>query len=128
LQQTVPQGDFHLKKEIRLTVDESDIDVEVYKPDFDKNRFFVKVIFRDLGMFINSFKVLPSKIDGQDFWVDPPSHRQGSQWKKSVEFNKGEPLWYIIEKKCLKAVKDEIAEEARVSGLKDNSELSDVPF
>jgi hypothetical protein len=86
-------------------------------------------------MFINSFKVLPSKIEGQEFWVDPPSHRQGSQWKKSVEFDKGYPLWYIIEKKCLKAVKDEIAEEARVNGQKDNSVLDDdmpnfdnVPF
>lgn len=120
-----------------MTIDESDIEAEVYAHDEDKNRFYIKVTFNGIGMYINSFSVLPSKFDDQDYWVQPPAHRQGTVWKPTVEFDKTHyATWNIIEKKCLQAVKDTLGEESRVKGLvssKDSKDdepinLDDIPF
>ena len=111
-----------------MTIDESDIEAEVYASD-DKNRFYIKVTFNGIGMYINSFAVLPSKFENQEYWVQPPAHRQGAGWKPTIEFDKTHyPTWNIIEQKCLQAVKDSLGEEARTSKLDKVFEPDDKPF
>jgi hypothetical protein len=120
-----------------LTIDESDIEAEVYAHDEGKDRFFIKVTFNGLGVYINSFAVLPSKFENQEYWVQPPAHRQGSIWKPTVEFDKTHyATWNIIEQKCLQAAKDFASEEARVGKPNKSAKpkdddlinLDDIPF
>ncbi len=113
-----------------MTIDEADIDAEVYAHDEDKNRFYIKVTFNGLGMYINSFAVLPSKFENQEYWVQPPTHRQGTGYKATVEFDKTHyATWNIIEKKCLQAAKDYLGEEKRVNLPSNTSQiLSDEPI
>lgn len=113
-----------------MTIEEADIDAEVYAHDPNKNRFFIKVSFNGIGMYINSFSVLESKFENQEYWVQPPAHFQGKGWKPTVEFDKTHyPTWNIIEQKCLQAAKDYIGEEERVNPPSNTSQiLSDEPI
>jgi hypothetical protein len=118
-----------------MQIEPSDIDVEVYAHDPNKERFFLKVTFNGMGMFINSFSVQPSKFENQEHWVQPPTHRQGQRWTQTVDFDKSYPLWNIIEKKSFQAVKDFLGEEARVAKDKviepkddEPINLDDIPF
>ena len=81
----------------------TDIEAEVYHADFTKRRYFVKVHFVGMGMYINSFSVQPS-IREKGLWVSPPTHPQGGKYTTTVDFDKNKPLWRVVEKKSLEAV------------------------
>lgn len=98
-----------------MQIDESGIDAVVYVHNEAKNSFYVKIGFNGMGMYINSFAVQPSKFENQEYWVEPPKRPQrGGGFKQIVEFDKSYPLWKIIERKALQAVKDYLAEQARL--------------
>lgn len=110
-----------------------DIEAEVYQCDKAKDRYFVKVTFVGIGMYINSFSVMPSNYGG--YWVQPPKHRKGANWGDTVEFDqKHYPLWGIIERKALDAValyKDEPSTKPNVDTVQANPypiNLDDIPF
>lgn len=118
-----------------MLIEPSYIEAEVYVHDKSKNRFFLKITFVEMGMWINSFTVQPSKYEGHDWWVQPPKHRQSKGWTETVDFDKSYQLWNIIQKKSIQAVKDYLGEEARLSKddtfeLDDNEPLNldEVPF
>lgn len=87
-----------------MSIDSSLIEAVVYYHDPNKERYFVKITFVELGMFINSFSVQPSKYEGQPLWVQPPKHRQRNGFTPTVDFDKSYPLWEVIEQKALEAV------------------------
>ena len=96
-----------------MIIEPSYIEAEVYFYDHTKERFFVKITFVGMGMYINSFSIQASKFENQEYWVQPPKHRQGKGWTPTVDFDKGYQLWHIIEKKAVEAVKYYLSDEAK---------------
>jgi hypothetical protein len=89
-----------------MIVDPNEIDAEVYHHDKERNRFYIKVSFTSLGMYINSFVLQPSKYEDQPAWLQPPKHRQGFKWVGTVDFEKSSELWQVIEQKAREAALD----------------------
>lgn len=119
-----------------MKTEPTSIEAEVYYHDPNKERYFVKITFAELGMFINSFSVQPSKYEGQPLWVQPPKHRQRNGYTPTVDFDKSYQLWEVIEQKALDAVA-QFNNTNTNSGGKDtlveteNGEvinLKDIPF
>jgi len=116
-----------------LSVELEDIEADVYYHDRENERYFVKVIFHGTGMFINSFSVMPSKFEGQGYWVQAPKYRRGGGWANTVEFDRSYPLWGIIERKALEAVdrykNDPLTEEVdEIFGVPERPiSLDDIP-
>ena len=87
-----------------MDVDEAYIEAEAYYKDPAKERYFVKITFIGLDMFINSFVVQPTRFEGQPMWVQEPRYMRQRRWVSHVEFNKHSKLWQIIEDKARAAV------------------------
>lgn len=113
-----------------MDVDEEYIEAEAYYKDPSKDRYFVKITFIGLDMFINSFVVQPTRYEGQPLWVQEPKYMKQNKWVAHVEFNKHSKLWKIIEDKARQAValyKDEpVVVETINTGVPIN--LDDIPF
>lgn len=99
-----------------MDIDPQLIDAEVHYGDLAKDFFYVKIIFGNTGLYINSFTVKRSKRDGQP-WVERPKFQQGNKWRSHVDFDKSSELWRIIEQKAIKAVEDYKAEQDRLNGI-----------
>lgn len=86
-----------------------DIEIVVYYAKPDEDKYFIKVIFVGLGMYINSFSVMPSE-NNNEYAVYPPSHRQmdkrtgGFKWTPTVDLEKEHPLRLLIEQRAIEAV------------------------
>lgn len=112
------------------------ITAEVYFCDPEKDRFFVKINFHGVGMWINSFSVTPSKYEAMEWWVQPPAHRQSKGWVPTVDFAKGYPIWKIIEEKSIQAVEKVKAngytlsnKDVVIEDIPDGPvNLDDIPF
>jgi len=109
------------------------IEASVYYADVKKDRYFVKISFFGTGMYINSFKVQPSKYEGQKYWVQQPTHQQGGGWTPTVDFEKEHPLWEVIEQKALDAVNayKENGSDKKPTGLSRYDSaitIEDIPF
>ena len=87
----------------------SDIEIEVYYAKPDEDKYFIKVKFVGLGMYINSFSVQPSE-NNSEYAVYPPSHKQkdkrtgGFKWASTVDLEKEHPLRLLIERRAIEAV------------------------
>jgi hypothetical protein len=81
----------------------------------------VKVSILDLGMYINGFRVYEPNAEHKDWMVFPPQHHAGPRWVNIVEFNKSEPLWVEIYKKCIECV----GEDLRYKSLDKDNVLDD---
>jgi hypothetical protein len=75
-----------------MDVDEAYIEAEAYYKDPSKERYFVKITFIGLDMFINSFVVQPTRFEGQPMWVQEPKYKNQNRWASHVEFNKHSKL------------------------------------
>lgn len=118
----------------------TDIEASVYHGNFEKDMYFVKITFVGIGVYINSFSVMPTKFVDSDarWWVQPPKHRQARGWTPTVDFDKSYGLWSIIEEKAIKAVEQykkdfvPITKESLDVVLEDISDepinLDDLPF
>lgn len=108
-----------------LDTDQSAITADVYYSDPEKERFYVRIAFPDSGMYINSFSVMPSKFEGEKYWVQPPKFRKKGGWGEYVEFNKSSYLWSVIEQKARNAV-EEFKKVQPESSTKDTI-VEDIP-
>ena len=82
-----------------------EIEADVYFGDLEKDRYYVKITFVGMGIFVNSFSFMPSKFENQPYWVQPPKHLQkGKGWTPTVDFDKSYPLWEEIERNATEAV------------------------
>lgn len=118
----------------------TDIEAIVYYGNLEKDMYFVKITFIGIGIFINSFSVLPSKFTdtNKQWWVQPPKHRQVGRWAGTVDFDKSYGLWPIIEEKAIEAVEQYKKDYAPMTNksldvvLEDISDepinLDDLPF
>lgn len=118
-----------------LLIDQEYVEAEVYHSQPENDRYFVKVSFLGTGMYINSFAVMPGKFD-KPYFVRPPQHWQGRGYARTVDFDKSQQLWHIIEKKALAAVETYKSElkQAAIDNLPDEDkmdepvDLSSIPF
>lgn len=114
----------------------NNIEASVYYGDLSTDRYYVKITFVGIGVFANSFSVMPSKFENQPYWVQPPKHLQkGKGWTPTIDFDKSYGLWEIIERKALEAVelyKREDSSPAKDIVIEDIPEgeitLDDIPF
>lgn len=82
----------------------TDIEVVVYHGDIANDRYFAKVHFVGLGIYINSFSIQQSARH-KGYWVSPPRHSQGlGRFTTTVDFDKNLPTWGIVERRALEAV------------------------
>lgn len=82
----------------------TDIEVVVYHGDIANDRYFAKVHFVGLGIYINSFSIQQS-VRHKGYWVSPPRHSQGlGRFTTTVDFDKSLPTWGIVEQRALEAV------------------------
>lgn len=82
-----------------------EIEANVYFGDLSNDRYYVKITFVGIGIYVNSFSVMPSKFENQHYWVQPPKHLQkGKGWTPTVDFDKSYPIWEEIERKAIEAV------------------------
>lgn len=90
------------------------IEADVYLKDTGRKRYYVRMSFPELGMYINSFTVQPSKYPEQPYWVQEPKYLNGRAWRSHVEFEKRSELgiWQRIEAKAREAVEAYEAEAA----------------
>lgn len=88
-----------------LSLEKDDIEAFIYHCDAEKDRYYARITFLGIGLFLNSFSVMPSRYEGQEYWVQPPKQKTGVAWKTIAEFDRSYPLWDIIEQKILEAVK-----------------------
>lgn len=108
-----------------LDVETTAIEADVYHSDPENDRYFVRISFPDVGMYINSFSVMPSKFEGKPYWVQPPKFRKGKGWGETVEFNKSSYLWSLIEQKALQAM-DDFKNQKPATKIKDTV-IEDIP-
>lgn len=109
-----------------MQIEPSLIEAEVYFSDPIKDMYFVKVSFIGTGMFINSFSVMPSKYDGNEYWLQAPKHRQGTRYVPTVDFAKGYPLWKIVETKAFEAVKQFKSDRSPIPNSSRDIVLTDI--
>lgn len=113
-----------------------EIEANVYYGDTSKDRYYVKITFVGIGVYANSFSVMPSKFEDQPYWVQPPKHLQkGKGWTPTIDFDKSYPIWEEIERKAIEAVelykqndspttKDVVLQQLS----KEPISLDDIPF
>lgn len=112
-----------------MTFDISDMFAEVRKVT-DKGVYIVKVSFPAMGMYINGWRVQPSKKAGDELWVQPPSVFMG-RWQQVTEFNTRMPLYGYIKDEILRAVDAYLAPapDVVVEDVSDEPiNLDDLPF
>lgn len=122
-----------------MHIDDTQVTADVHYADPKKERYYVRITFEGIGLYINSFSVMPSKRDDL-MWVQQPKFRTGSRYMSHAEFDKSSELWQIIEYKAREAVdnykadnnfngsspsKDVVVEDINSDPEVFNKELSD---
>lgn len=113
-----------------------DIEASVYYGDLSNDRYYVKIAFVGIGIYVNSFSVMPSKFENQHYWVQPPKHLQkGKGWTPTVDFDKSYPIWEEIERKAIEAVElyksqdSSLTQKPVIDGIPEGLvSLEDIPF
>ena len=83
----------------------SNYEVQAIVLDIDRNGYHrLKVSMDDMGMYMFGFR--GKKSDRGGWWIQPPSTKTTSGYKKNPEFDKSKPLWIEIEKACILAVEE----------------------
>lgn len=111
-----------------MHLEDTDIKADVYYQTDGYN--LVKVTFGHIGLYINSFKVMPSpKFPEKGLWVQWPKFQVGGKWLCPVEFNRNSRLWKLVEARCREAVdlyKHELMSPEELDGFDIKAELDKV--
>ena len=80
------------------------IDALVLGKTENKPRYRLKVSIYDLGIHVMGMIVQDSLIEGEVYYVTPPSHKVGAKYYKDITFETGSDLWTQVQATCIKAV------------------------
>lgn len=96
--------------------------------------YFVKIDFPEIGLYINSFKVMPSPKQKERgyWWVQPPAYPWFGKWRNHIEFSNNSTLWLLIERLAIEAVEryrsDEEVERAAKPKARTNRKAKDEVY
>lgn len=113
------------QSDIRLSLDT--IIVEVYSKPETKSYWFAKASLPDVGLFITSIRIVPSKFPGQPHQVYPPTYFIGKSRQQPLEFTSDSLVWQQIVLLAREAVQR--FEGGETQGTKwDSVDLDNLPF